>query len=85
MTPLPPSLWLPDTCYTGNWGENQYAFFMGHDIILVALHSCLGVTILVVLQSQMACYPTTLSNEASAATQHEIVVLKMVQLVFFLP
>lgn len=34
--------------------------------------------VLVVLQSQMDCYPTTCSNEAATAAQNETIVLMMV-------
>lgn len=51
-----------------------------HPSAHAAPHSCLGVTFLVVLQSQTDCYPTTCSNEASAAAQNETFVVLMVVL-----
>lgn len=48
-----------------------------HPSAQAALHSYLGVTFLVVLQSQTNCYPTTCSNEASTAAQNGTYVLKV--------
>lgn len=73
--PLPSCGRLTPAAAWGLWGK-QYVVFERDDIIppqpKATLHSCLGVTFLLVLQSQTDYYPTTHSKEASSScTKHK--------------